>query len=160
MEPTREIQTHAPPTANRPTPRRSTGVARAFAGIGASSGLALLLTAATLQPADAGHGTHTQLGLPPCTWAVAFDRPCITCGMTTSFAHAAEGDLLTAATIQPFGLLLAVGTAVGVWVAGHTALTGSTLGPALARMATARTLCLSVGILLAAWAYKFLTWTG
>jgi len=37
--------------------------------------------------ADArGHGTHQQLGLPPCTFYVIFQRPCPACGMTTSWA--------------------------------------------------------------------------
>ena len=30
------------------------------------------------------HGTHQQLGLPPCPSVAFFDRPCFGCGMTTS----------------------------------------------------------------------------
>ena len=51
-------------------------------------GLLLPLGAAVrLQPAREGLGTHQQLGLPPCTFRVLFDRPCPSCGMSTSWAH-------------------------------------------------------------------------
>ncbi|QKK08932.1 MAG: DUF2752 domain-containing protein [Planctomycetota bacterium] len=111
------MTTHAdsPPTApTRPPVRRraSTG-ARVLAAAGALAGLTVLGLAAWITPDAAGHGTHTQLGLPDCAWAQAFDKPCATCGMTTSFAHASHGDILGSASTQPFGFLLAVVTAAG-----------------------------------------------
>src|SRR5204863_3314928 len=57
-----------------------------------------------LNPAPDGHGTHTQLGLPPCAWAVALNRPCPTCGMTTAFSFGVRGRLAEAFQAQPFGL--------------------------------------------------------
>ena len=120
--------------------------------------LVLLAVSAGLTPDGTGHGTHTQLPLPPCTWAETFDKPCMTCGMTTSFALAADGKLLDSARTQPFGFILVVLTAAMVWGAGLVALTGSMLGEAAGRMLTTRVLWLALGLLLAAWAYKFVTW--
>ena len=121
-------------------------------------GLALLLVSAGLTPDETGHGTHTQLSMPPCTWAETFDKPCMTCGMTTSFALAADGNLLDSARTQPFGFILVLLVAAIVWGAGLVALTGSMLGEALGRMLTARVLWVALGLLLAAWAYTFVTW--
>lgn len=158
------MTTHQQTPPTTPTghlqPRRASAATRVLALGGAAAGLAVLGLAAWLTPDAAGHGTHTQLGLPDCAWAQAFDKPCATCGMTTSFAYASHGNLLESARAQPFGFLLAVATAAGVWGAGHVAATGSMLGPAAARMLNAKVLWWSVALLLAAWAYKFFTWTG
>ncbi|MBM4114113.1 MAG: DUF2752 domain-containing protein, partial [Phycisphaerae bacterium] len=88
-------------------PWLSAGERIAAALIGAAS-LSLLLLASTLEPSSKGLGTHTQLGLPPCTWTIAFGIPCPSCGMTTSFAHAVRGDLLSSFVAQPMGALLAL----------------------------------------------------
>jgi hypothetical protein len=40
-----------------------------------------------LSPDPSGLGTHTQLGLPPCGLYEHFGIPCLSCGMTTAFAH-------------------------------------------------------------------------
>ena len=39
--------------------------------------------AAVLRPDPSHHGTHTQLGLPPCPAVLLFHRPCPGCGLTT-----------------------------------------------------------------------------
>lgn len=52
-----------------------------------------------------GHGTHTQLGLPPCGSVLLFDRPCPGCGMTTSWTallHGNFGQALSANLMGPF----------------------------------------------------------
>lgn len=67
---------------------------------------AVLLTARTLTPDPAGHGTHTQLGLPPCGFLVMTGCPCPGCGLTTSFAHMARFDVIGAASANPFGIPL------------------------------------------------------
>ena len=67
---------------------------RALAGLISLAAIAVLGLAAWMSPEGAGHGTHEQIGLPVCAWAQYFDAPCMTCGMTTAFAHAADGDLL------------------------------------------------------------------
>jgi len=130
---------------------RLAGLAVALGGVGP------LAVGAWLTPAGAGHGTHTQLGLPSCGWVAAFGRPCPTCGMTTSVTHAAHGDLLSAAAAQPAGASLALLAAIAFWAGLHQALTGAgTLGAA-AGLLRARAAWLAGGIVLAAWLYKIVT---
>lgn len=82
-------------------------------------GLALLVTAFLLDPAGEGVGTHTQLGMNPCGFLERTGNPCPTCGMTTSFAHFADLEIVDAFRVQPFGavlfILVAVATAVSLW---------------------------------------------
>ncbi|MBS0198219.1 MAG: DUF2752 domain-containing protein [Planctomycetes bacterium] len=120
--------------------------------------LAVLTLAAYLQPSSAGHGTHTQLGMPPCGWVMAFNRPCPTCGMTTSFSYAAHMRLWSSFVAQPAGCLLAVLTASGFWAAVHVAATGSALGGLLARILRPAVLWPALVVLVAAWGYKIVTW--
>ena len=116
--------------------------------------------AAYMSPDSAGHGTHEQIGLPPCAWAMQFDAPCMTCGMTTAFSHAAEGDLLDSLLTQPMGMLLAVGTAVGFWFALYVALTGSRAGVMAGQLLRPKSLYVIAALAGAAWIYKFFTWQG
>ena len=80
--------------------------------------------------------------------------------MTTAFAHAANGDILAAFHAQPFGAMLAVLTAVVFWGATHVAATGSAVGRYAGRALTPRVLWILGGSVVAAWAYKWATWTG
>ncbi|HHH29922.1 MAG TPA: DUF2752 domain-containing protein [Polyangiaceae bacterium] len=73
--------------------------------------LAVLITAATLTPSVEGHGTHTQLGLPPCGFLVYTGYPCPGCGLTTSFSHMIRLEVLGAFHANPFGVLLFLCTA-------------------------------------------------
>jgi hypothetical protein len=70
----------------------------------------------SLRPDPRGHGTHEQLGLPPCLTASVFGYPCPLCGFTTALANMARlrvGDALFAC---PFGALVFVGAcAVLAW---------------------------------------------
>jgi hypothetical protein len=50
-----------------------------------------------------GHGTHQQLGLPPCPSVLLFDRPCPGCGLTTSWTALVHGQLLTSLKAHPLG---------------------------------------------------------
>lgn len=65
-----------------------------------------LVLAARLTPDDAGHGTHTQLGLAPCTVLQATGWPCPMCGATTSWALMADLRVPAAFLAQPFGAVL------------------------------------------------------
>jgi hypothetical protein len=76
--------------------------------------MAVLITAATLTPASEGHGTHTQLGLPPCGFLVYTGFPCPGCGLTTSFAHMIRLQVGGAFHANPFGILLFLCTAAMV----------------------------------------------
>jgi hypothetical protein len=59
-----------------------------------------------LVPDGAGHGTHTQLGLNPCSVLEWTGYPCPMCGMTTTFTLMAHGKVVTAFVNQPFGVVL------------------------------------------------------
>ena len=74
--------------------------------------LAVLAVAATLTPRKAGHGTHEQFGLPPCEFLQRTGYPCPSCGLTTSFAAMAHGQIGEAFRAQPFGVLLSSAVAV------------------------------------------------
>jgi hypothetical protein len=72
--------------------------------------LAVVITAAMLTPSAQGHGTHTQLGLPPCGFLVYTGYPCPGCGLTTSFAHMVRLQVIGAFHANPFGILLFITT--------------------------------------------------
>jgi len=67
---------------------------------------ALLITARMLTPATAGFGTHQQLGLPPCTFMEFTNRPCPSCGMTTSWSLLVRFRVLSALEANIGGTLL------------------------------------------------------
>ncbi len=79
--------------------------------------LAVLITAASLTPDPAGHGTHTQLGLPPCGFLTVTGYPCPGCGLTTSFAHMIRLQVVGAARANPFGVPLFLVSLVTIPVA-------------------------------------------
>jgi hypothetical protein len=60
-----------------------------------------------LTPDPRGYGTHTQLGLRPCTFAALTGRLCPTCGMTTAYAWFMRGRLDRSWRANPAGCLLA-----------------------------------------------------
>lgn len=53
-------------------------------------------------------GTHRQLGMLPCTFREMTNRPCPSCGMTTSFAFLVRGDLVHSLQANAVGTLLAL----------------------------------------------------
>lgn len=140
--------------AARAWPRRATAGERVAAAVVSACFLVVLGLAAWLEPAAGGVGTHEQLGMEPCVWLMAVGQPCPTCGMTTAFSHAAEGDLLASLHTQPFGAVLAVLSAAGFWASLHVAAAGSNVGRLIGNMLGTRTVVLGVGALLAAWVYK------
>ena len=78
--------------------------------------LALLATTASLRPATSGHGTHQQLGLPPCAVQMMWKIRCPSCGMTTSWAHFVRGQWIRSLQANSGGALLAViASLVGLW---------------------------------------------
>lgn len=79
--------------------------------------MAVFGTAAWIHPYDKeGQAyrmeTHTQLGLAPCHFRMVLNRPCPTCGMTTSFALLVRGDLVNAWLANQAGVILALVCAV------------------------------------------------
>ncbi|MBN2295876.1 MAG: DUF2752 domain-containing protein [Pirellulales bacterium] len=88
--------------------------------VAAVVGLAMLCPLAIaflLVPDSRGHGTHEQLGLPPCTMVVLFGIRCPTCGSTTAFAYLARGQLIKAFGANVSATLLALlSVPAGIWV--------------------------------------------
>lgn len=150
------------PAPRRAAVARMAPAHRLVAAVVAAACLAVLLVAAGLSPSPTGHGTHTQIGpfMAPCAWPLLMNMPCPTCGMTTAFAHAADGDLIASFTAQPFGFLLAVGTATGFWAGSFAAVTGSPVGPLLGIMLRPRVVWALAAMGTGAWVYKIVTWPG
>lgn len=144
----------------KPTGARASAKARLVAAVVAIACAVLLGTAATLQADDRGHGTHTQLGLPPCGFANATGMPCATCGMTTSFALAADGKLISAFQAQPFGALLAVAAAVTLLLTAYAAVSGLNLVPLLGLVFNTPVLVTLGALLIAGWGYKLVLGLG
>ncbi|MGQ9656542.1 MAG: DUF2752 domain-containing protein [Fimbriimonadales bacterium] len=62
-----------------------------------------------LTPNPSGHGTHQQLGLPPCTIYYLTGRPCPSCGLTTSVSAILHGQFALAWRANPVGFLIVGG---------------------------------------------------
>lgn len=120
--------------------------------------LAMLVVGAALRPAPEGHGTHQQMGLPPCGFYLATGTPCPTCGMTTAFAHVANRAPVAGFVTQPFGAALALVASVGFWGCAHVALFGSRLGRVLGKLMGSRAVLITAGVWLASWVYTIITW--
>jgi hypothetical protein len=90
--------------------------------------LALLVAAGILTPDARGHGTHQQLGLPPCTFYLIFQRPCPACGMTTAWAWLLRGEIGRALAANAGGTLLACLSLAGVPWLSISAFRGQWLG--------------------------------
>lgn len=142
-------------SASNPAPGRR--LAAAAAALAAST---VLLVAAFLQPSGFGLGTHEQLGMPACGWVVTLDLPCPTCGMTTAFAHAADGNLLASLATQPMGCFLALVCAMVVLIGGYVAVTGSPLTGLLIKMWRPRVGWILTAGFVVAWVYKILSHKG
>lgn len=120
----------------------------------------VLAVAGWLEPAEAGVGTHTQLGLPPCSWNVTMNLPCPTCGYTTAFTNVAHGEYAAAFAGQPSGALLAFATAV-FFVGGLVVLvTGAPLGGLLCRFWTMKVTWVVLGMMILGWGYNILRFRG
>jgi hypothetical protein len=86
--------------------------------------LSVLITGAWLRPDPRGYGTHRQLGLAACAFQERTGLPCPSCGFTTAFSNFAHGRLIASFAAQPMGAVLAILTAMTVWVAFYVAITG------------------------------------
>jgi hypothetical protein len=119
---------------------------------------AVLGVAAWLEPSPTGIGTHAQLNLPTCGWITLMDLPSPTCGMTTAFAHAADGHLLAGFAAQPLGFALAVATAMALLVGTYVAATASRIGVVFASLWGRSTGWWLAGAVVVSWAYKVLAY--
>ena len=114
----------------------------------------LLLTAFSVSPDPRGVGTHEQLGLSPCQYLATTGTPCISCGMTTSFAHTVRLQIPSALKANPAGtmLCLLIMTIPGFLL--HSLVTGSPATRVLLHPWARWALPLAIVILLGSWWYK------
>jgi len=95
---------------------------RRFAAGFAALGMVVFLLAAILNPYDEhgrplSHGTHRQLGLPPCLMKQVTGIACPSCGMTTSFSLLMHGDASAAWQANWAGVIAAVlGLGATLWM--------------------------------------------
>jgi hypothetical protein len=122
--------------------------------------ITLLCVAAWLQPSSEAMGTHTQLGIPACSWPATIGLPCPSCGMTTAFALAADGRFFDSFLAQPMGFMLAVATAGFAVVSAYAALTGSRMLSAITDKIGGRFWWFFGAAILLSWGYKMLTFRG
>lgn len=78
--------------------------------------VAVMLAALYITPNPRGHGSHLQIGLPPCPAVLYTGRPCPSCGMTTSFAATLEGNWELATRAHPIGVPLLVLYTFTAWM--------------------------------------------
>jgi len=134
---------------------RNVALERLIAAVVAAASLTIVLIAAWLEPSPDGVGTHTQiLPLRSCAWIEVAGMPCPTCGMTTAFAHAADGQFLRSFLTQPMGFVLAMLTAMTFWVSVYIAATGSPIARVFARMWRPGVVWIGAALILVSWGYK------
>jgi hypothetical protein len=122
-------QRRSPPPLPRPVLSRQGlfRAERAVAGGFALLGCLAFTVAAVLSPYDSGgrplsHGTHRQLGLPPCAMMLITGLPCPSCGMTTSISLVMHGDVAAASEANWAGVVVAgLGMVSTVWLAAVAA---------------------------------------
>lgn len=69
-----------------------------------------------LSPDPHGHGTHQQLGLPPCPSVLFFNKPCPGCGLTTSWTATIHGRLGEAFQAHALGPILYIGLTIFAFI--------------------------------------------
>ncbi|MEO6710276.1 MAG: DUF2752 domain-containing protein, partial [Planctomycetota bacterium] len=125
-----------------------------FTTVAAASVLGLVVLRCFTTPDPQGHGTHQQLGLPPCSMMQLTGFPCPGCGVTTAASYLVHGDWKQAVVTQPFGALLAVGAvSIFLWAMIET-LRGRDAYADFRRFVRPW-MYVGLGVaMLAAWAYK------
>lgn len=116
--------------------------------------LGLLAMRVLLTPSPNGFGTHEQLGLPPCRSMDWFGIPCPGCGVTTSVAWFADGELVSSLVVQPLGFVLGCAALLGLPLAVLATLFGRDLGEDLTRLRTRAWWMPAIAFTALAWLYK------
>jgi hypothetical protein len=88
--------------------------ARLLAAFAAAVVATPMALAARLTPDSRGWGTHEQLGWPPCWLLRVTGRRCPSCGMTTAWSYAAQGNVPAALETSVGGTLLFMAACLGV----------------------------------------------
>ena len=126
---------------------------RLTAALAATTGLIVLMLASYVVPNPLGVGTHTQLGLSACGFYQWTGYPCITCGMTTAFAHVVRGQFIEAFTVQPAGALGALACMAVVIVGVYVCVTSQRVDGIINRLANRFTLLVIGAVVLGAWGW-------
>lgn len=96
--------------------------------------------------------THTQLGLPPCTFKTfTGGMPCPSCGMTTSFALLVRGDLWHSLQANAAGTSLALFGMIFVLWAVASVARGRMLGIESVELTLIRLVIAFVAIMFGRW---------
>lgn len=117
--------------------------------------LGSLAVGLAMTPSPSGMGTHTGLGLPPCSMLVYTGHPCPTCGVTTSFVLAAHGRFREAFVNQPFGFALFVLAAAGFLLSVATIMTGRSWAEFVTVNRVLATVIILAVIAAVSWGYKW-----
>jgi hypothetical protein len=118
--------------------------------------LSVLTLASRLPPNPAGVGSHRGLGLAGCQFLDSTGLPCPSCGMTTSFAWFAHGNLVASVYVQPMGAALAVIAAACVWGGLYVALSGRPVYRLLRLLPGRYYLLPLLALAVLAWGWKIL----
>ncbi len=113
-----------------------------------------LLLSFWLTPDARGIGTHEQLFLWPCNFYILTRLPCPFCGMTTSFAHMARGQVSGALLAQPLGAAGFVLCVLMLPIVAGAAVMGKDLLGALSRLPWERLSWAIAALFASAWIFK------
>ncbi len=138
-------------------PKSSVGekIGQVFVLLGCSAAIAVSVY---LIPDARGHGTHEELGFPPCAMAELWGVPCPTCGVTTSFAHMARLEVGRAALVQPVGVIGFALAAGGVAVMAVSLSLGFSWAPVLRRVNWTILGWITAGVVFASWVFEIVRW--
>ena len=152
--PLRELFAHRGRSRGRVNAARWFGFSALLAWIGLALSVTVLVIAAGLDPDVRGFGTHEQLGLAPCAVLQLTGKPCLSCGMTTSFAALMHGRVLDSVQANPAGCALCLVTLLTpIWCA-HALWAGLDPLRFLARK-SGRWMCVGVAALaILTWAWR------
>ncbi len=116
--------------------------------------LGVLVVAAELTASPTGMGTHEALGLRACAFVDRAGLPCPSCGMTTSFAHFADGNWPVSVYTQPMGFALAVLAGIAVWAGGYAAISGRPVWRVMRAVSGMVVVISLLTLAVAGWAWK------
>ena len=136
------------------SPTRVSGGGRLLAAGIALACLSVLVIGMVLVPSPDGVGTHRAMGLQACQFLARTGVPCPGCGMTTSFAWFARGNIEASLYIQPMGTVLAILCAGAFWGAAYVAVTGKPLYRLAERIPQRYYLWYLPSFAIVAWAWK------
>jgi len=159
------VEEDTPPRVKLPRrqkPQRVPGYVRLFLVAMALAFTSVLVVATMLRPYDDDGqplkmSTHTQLGMPPCNMVVLTGKPCPACGMTTSFALLAHGDVLASLRANWVGTLFAIFTFALIPWGLISAIRGRLLWLRSAEVTLTITLAVLVGLMMIRWVVIFVT---